>query len=96
MLSSRLEPSLDLGADLMEPEPLVVLELDVISIDDFEPDQPWTLAPVPPAKVPSPLIHGVVITPLVLNRDKRGSLVVLKNAETEGDEPLVFVYRVTA
>jgi dTDP-4-dehydrorhamnose 3,5-epimerase len=68
----------------------------VISIDDFKHDVPWVQKPIPPAKVPADLIQGVVIDPLFLNVDGRGSLVTLKNAETEADDPIVYVYRVTA
>ena len=68
----------------------------MISIDDFRHDEPWIPADIPQAKVPSPLIDGVSITPMMINRDKRGSLVELKRADTESDEPIVFVYRVTA
>ena len=70
--------------------------VDMIRIEDFEGDAPWVPAPAPPARLPDDLIAGVVATPLVLNTDARGSLVVLKDSTAEGDEPIVFVYRVTA
>ena len=68
----------------------------MISAKDFQSDTPWEPKPVPPARVPDNLIAGVTLTPLVLNTDTRGSLVMLKNGVTDDDEPLVYVYRVTA
>ena len=69
----------------------------MISLSDFIEDLPWQGKPLPSIKVPENSIHGVTITPLQHNRDPRGSLVVLKNATTDGDpDPIVFVYRVTA
>jgi len=75
----------------------VTVEAQGLSLEDFAPDAPFT-APnqIVNENVACELIDGVIVPPLTINADPRGSLVELLTTREGTFEPIVHVYQVTA
>ena len=64
-------------------------------LEDFKDDAPWTPAQPAPA-MRAGKIEGVIVTPLIVNSDKRGYLVELMTEDDEQYGPPVHIYHVFA